>query len=140
MRPWVAVDPNNPTHLLASYNDYRRGDGTCGVSYSLNGGRTWADTTTPNGFTRGDFVGTAREYWQAGGDTSVAWDTKGNAYLSCQVFNRGTGVVAEPGPVQRLLRLPLHRHQRRVVQFPRPPGRRPTTTPRAPGTSCSTSS
>ena len=35
---WVAVDPNNPTHLVASYNDYRRGDGTCGVSYSLNGG------------------------------------------------------------------------------------------------------
>ena len=54
---WVAVDPNNGQHLVGSYNDYRRGDGTCGVSYSLNGGRTWADTTTPNGFTRGDFVG-----------------------------------------------------------------------------------
>ena len=36
----VAVDPNNPTTSFASYNDYRRGDGTCGVSYSLNGGRT----------------------------------------------------------------------------------------------------
>ena len=117
---WIAVDPNNSQHLVGSYNDYRRGDGTCGVSYSLNGGRTWADTTTPNGFTRGDFVGTAREYWQASGDTSVAWDTKGNAYLSCQVFNRGDGVSPEPGPVQRLLRLPLHRHPGRVVQLPRP--------------------
>ncbi|MGH8961099.1 MAG: exo-alpha-sialidase [Jatrophihabitantaceae bacterium] len=93
---WVAVDPNNSKHLVASYNDYRRGDGTCGASYSLNGGRTWADTTTPNGFTRGDFTGTAREYWQAGGDTSVAWDTKGNAYLSCQLFNRGSSTSPNP--------------------------------------------
>jgi hypothetical protein len=94
--PWVAADPNSPTHLIASYNDYRRGDSTCGVSYSLNGGRTWADTTTPNGFVRGDFVGTAREYWQSSGDTSVAWDSKGNAYLSCQAFNRGTPTSPNP--------------------------------------------
>jgi len=93
---WVAADPSRPAHLVASYNDYRRGDGTCGASYSLNGGRTWADATTPNGFTSGNFVGTPREYWQGGGDTSVAWDTKGNAYLSCQVFNRGSGVSPNP--------------------------------------------
>lgn len=93
---WVAVDPARSDHLVASYNDYRRGDGTCGVSYSVNGGRTWADTTTPNGFTRGDFVGKPREYWQGGGDTSVGWDTKGNVYLSCQVFNRGDGVSPNP--------------------------------------------
>ena len=93
---WMAADPNNSSHLVASYNDYRRGDGTCGVSYSLNGGRTWADTTTPNSFTRGDFVGKARAYWQASGDTSVAWDTKGNAYLSCQTFNRGAATSPNP--------------------------------------------
>jgi hypothetical protein len=99
----IAVDPNNPKHILASYNDYRRGDGTCGVSHSLDGGASWADTTTPNGFTRGvdpnihptDF-GTARQYWQAGGDTSVAWDSRGNAYLSCQVFMRGSPTTSNP--------------------------------------------
>lgn len=95
---WVAADPRQPAHLVASYNDYRRGDGTCGASYSLNGGRTWADATTPNGFTRGDFAGKPRQYWQASGDTSVAWDTKGNAYLSCGMFNRGSG--ASPNPDQ----------------------------------------
>jgi hypothetical protein len=58
--------------------------------------QTWADTTTPNGFTRGDIFGTPREYWQAGGDTSVAWDTKGNSYLSCQLFNRGNAVSPNP--------------------------------------------
>jgi hypothetical protein len=88
---WVAVDPNNSNHLVASYNDYRRGDGTCGVSYSVDAGRSWADATTPDGFTRGTAFAKPREYWQAGGDTSVAWDSRGNAYLSCQVFNRGAG-------------------------------------------------
>jgi hypothetical protein len=85
----IAQDPNRPNHLVATYNDYRRGDGTCGVSYSRDGGHNWADATTPNGFTRGGPFGAARQYWQAGGDTSVAFDTKGNAYLSCQVFMRG---------------------------------------------------
>ena len=93
---WMAVDPRNANHLVASYNDYRRGDGTCGVSYSLDGGKSWADSTTPNGFTRGTAFGAVREYWQAGGDTSVAWDSKGNAYLSCQVFNRGAGTSPNP--------------------------------------------
>ena len=59
--------------------------------------RTWADATMPNCFTGGP-PGFARQYWQAGGDTSVAWDTRGNAYLSCQLFNRGT--VASPNPDQ----------------------------------------
>jgi hypothetical protein len=94
---WLSADPNNAAHLLASYNDYRRGDGNCGVSYSLDGGGTWADSTVPSGFTRGTaFGGAPRQYWQAGGDTSTAWDTKGNAYLSCQVFNRGAGTSANP--------------------------------------------
>ena len=92
--PAIAQDPNQPNHIVAAYNDYRRGDGTCGTSYSLDGGKTWSDSTVPNGFTSGGaFGGVAREYWQAGGDTSVAWDTKGNAYLDCQVFQRGLGTT-----------------------------------------------
>ena len=91
----IAQNPTNPKQMVASNNDYRRGDGTCGANYSADGGRSWQDSTVPNGFTRG-FNKTAREYWQAGGDTSVAWDTRGNAYLSCQLFNRGT--AASPNP------------------------------------------
>jgi hypothetical protein len=93
---FAAADPGNPAHVVASYNDYRRGDGNCGVSYTLDGGLTWADSTVPNGFTRGAPFGAAREYWQAGGDTSVAWDSRGNAYLSCQQFNRGAGTSPDP--------------------------------------------
>jgi hypothetical protein len=90
----IAVDPNNPQHVVASQNDYRRGDGGCYAAYSLNGGTNWNDSTVPMSFTRGDAH--PRQYWQAGGDTSVAWDTRGNAYISCQVFNRGGGVSQNP--------------------------------------------
>lgn len=86
----IAQDPNRPNHIVASDNDYIRGDGNCGVSYSLDNGENWSDSTVPNGFTRGTAFGQARQYWQGGGDTSVAWDTKGNVYLSCQLFNRGS--------------------------------------------------
>ena len=94
----IAADPNQPNHVIASYNDYRRGDGTCGVSYSLDKGRSWNDATTPNGFTRGvnEPLNAPREYWQAGGDTSVGWDSKGNAYLSCQQFKRGPATAGDP--------------------------------------------
>jgi hypothetical protein len=93
----IAVDPNNPNHFIASQNDYRRGDGNCYGAYSLDGGHSWADTTIPMSFSAGATSwGKARQYWQAGGDTSVAWDTKGNAYFMCQVFNRGAGVSPNP--------------------------------------------
>lgn len=92
----IAIDWQHPKNVVATYNDYRRGDGTCGASFSTDGGRSWDDSTVPDGFTRGTAFGAAREYWQAGGDTSVAFDTRGNAYLSCQLFNRGSG--ASPNP------------------------------------------
>jgi hypothetical protein len=93
----IAQDPTNSSDLIAAFNDYRRGDSTCGVAYSTNGGQQWNDSTTPNGFTRGtSFGGVARQYWHAGGDPSVAFDTKGNAYLDCQVFMRGSPTSNNP--------------------------------------------
>src|SRR3954454_2444664 len=89
----IAQDPGNPRRMVSSSNDYRRGDGNCYSYFSADGGRSWQDSTPPMGFTRGAAFGNvARQYWQAGGDTSVAFDTRGNAYLSCQMFNRGEGV------------------------------------------------
>lgn len=90
----IAQDPNNPNHVVAGFNDYRRGDGNCYGAYSLNGGQQWTDTTIPMSFTRG--TTSPREYWQAGGDTAVAWDTKGNVYFQCQMFNRGLVASANP--------------------------------------------
>jgi hypothetical protein len=93
----IAQNPINPRQLVAGFNDYRRGDGTCGTAFSGNGGSSWTDSTMPNGFTRGTaFGGVARQYWQASGDPSVAWDTRGNAYYACQVFMRGPGTTNNP--------------------------------------------
>jgi hypothetical protein len=95
--------------LVATYNDYRRGDGNCWGSYSLQpSGQQWNDTTIPMGFTRGrvqnvvDF-GASREYWGGGGDTSVAWDTKNNVYTMCQVFNRGRPTSSQADTSSALL-------------------------------------
>jgi hypothetical protein len=92
----IAINPRDSNNLVASQNDYRRGDGNCYSEWSTNNGKTWNDSTDPMGFTRGDPFGTARQYWDSGGDTSVAYDSRGNAYLSCQVFKRGPGTTTSP--------------------------------------------
>jgi hypothetical protein len=91
----IAVDPNNSNHLVAASNDYRRGDSNCFSHYSLDGGRTWTDTAIPMQFTRG-FQPFDRQYWGGGGDPAVAWDTRGNAYMQCYLFNRGQPTTQNP--------------------------------------------
>jgi hypothetical protein len=92
----IAVNPNNHQQVVATSNDYRRGDGTCGTEWSNNGGNLWQDSTLPNGFVNGAAYGAAREYFQASGDPSVAWDSKGNVYYACQQFMRGPGTTNNP--------------------------------------------
>jgi hypothetical protein len=89
----IAVNPANSQQLVATSNDYRRGDGTCGTEWSNDGGSHWQDSTLPNGFVDGTPYGAVREYFQAGGDPSVAWDTQGNVYYACQQFQRGTAAT-----------------------------------------------
>jgi len=85
----VAVNPRNPRNILIGQNDYRRGDSSCGVDWSLDGGRHWGSELVPLSFTAPGFTG-ARHYWDAAGDPSVAFDSSGEAYLFCLAFNRGT--------------------------------------------------
>jgi hypothetical protein len=90
----IAQNPLNPRQIVAGDNDYRRGDSTCGIAYSRNAGASFADSTMPNGFTRGtNFGSVPREYWQASGDPAVAWDSRGNAYYACLTFMRGLGAT-----------------------------------------------
>jgi hypothetical protein len=93
----IAQNPFNPRQMVGGFNDYRRGDGNCGTAFSGNGGSSWTDSTMPTGFTRGTAFGNvARQYWQAGGDPSVAWDSRGNVYYACQVFMRPGFVTNNP--------------------------------------------
>jgi hypothetical protein len=90
----IAQDPFHPGHMLAGSNDYRNGDSGCYSSFSRDGGQNWTETSIPMGFSRGTgFGGVEREYWQVSGNTSVAWDTRGNAYLNCESFMRGPGTT-----------------------------------------------
>src|SRR5690348_3381336 len=59
----IAQNPFDTKLMVASNSGSRRGDGTCGADYSADGGRSWQDSTVPNGFTRG-LDNHAREYWQ----------------------------------------------------------------------------
>jgi hypothetical protein len=93
----IAQNPVNPRQLVATFQDYQRGDENCGASFSSDGGKSWADTAIPAGFTPGtNFGNVARQYWQAGGDPSVAWDSRGNAYLACMEIQRRTGTTNNP--------------------------------------------
>ncbi len=94
---FISEDPQRAGALLGSSNDYRRGDGGCFSYTSTDNGRSFADTAVPFSFTSGAAYGGAlRQYWGGGGDTSSAFDTRGNAYFSCQVFNRGVPVSSNP--------------------------------------------
>jgi len=59
----MALDPNNPNHLLSGSNDYRHDLAACGIYASSDGGATWNDvgegTTVPPGC---DGIWTGR-YW-----------------------------------------------------------------------------
>ncbi|HEY1348317.1 MAG TPA: hypothetical protein VGF67_01670 [Ktedonobacteraceae bacterium] len=92
--PSVAEDPLHPGHLVAGLNDYRSGDSNCSSAFSRDGGQSWTEAAVPLNFSRGtSFGGVEREYWQVSGNTAVAWDTRGNAYLTCEAFMRGPGTT-----------------------------------------------
>ncbi len=69
--PSIAVNPRNPAQIVGVYQ------GPAHAVYSTDSGRTF--TTA---------AGTAPSDWRSAGDVSVAFDDKGNAYLSYLVFDR----------------------------------------------------
>lgn len=82
----IAIDPNNPQHIVTGYNDYRRGWPIGGgFSTSFDGGKTWHDglitfpaLTSVEGIVEPP-VGT--------GDPAVVIDNRGNAYHSSLGFS-----------------------------------------------------
>ncbi len=85
--PSVAVNPKNGNNIIVGENDYLRGDGTCAVQFSLDGGKHFGDRPIPISFTPGGSA--PRHYWEGAGDMSVAFDSTGEAYALCMAFDRG---------------------------------------------------
>lgn len=69
--PAIAIDPNNPRHLAAAFQDNAH------AGYSADGGRTWAVAT-----------GTESTRFRVSGDVSIAYDTHSHAILCYMAFDK----------------------------------------------------
>jgi hypothetical protein len=78
----IAINPTNPLNLIAAWNDYGPGS-SCGLGYSLNGGRTW-QTSWLRGVTP---AGGNSLYDYGAGDPSVGFLNDGTAVLSCAAWS-----------------------------------------------------
>jgi hypothetical protein len=102
----IAVDPNNPSRIVAGANDYvtrtwtctvnatpcsALGDGYSGTYFSNDGGQTWCCTATDPAHLGTLIPGvehlTGGPY-DAGGDPSVAFDSHGHVFYAGLGFNR----------------------------------------------------
>ncbi len=88
--PAIAINPNNPSEIVAASGDRSefvpRINGSLARAYfSSDGGATWDSAALPR---PPPLLGSD---WIAQGDPGVAWDTRGNVYFSQIVFFRVSG-------------------------------------------------
>jgi hypothetical protein len=103
----IAVDPNNPMRILAGANDYvtltwtcnisgipcsALGDGYSGTYFSNDGGATWCCASKPDGSSLGTLIPGVEHLvggpYDAGGDPSVTFDSRGRVYYGGLGFDR----------------------------------------------------
>jgi hypothetical protein len=102
----IAVDPNNPNRVVAAANDYvtrtwactsggtpcsALGDGYSGTYFSNDGGQTWCCTSSDPGNIGTLIPGVEHlvgGQYDAGGDPSLAFDSRGNVYYAGLGFDR----------------------------------------------------
>ncbi|MDQ4490225.1 sialidase family protein [Sinomonas sp. ASV486] len=92
----VAVNPLDPTNVIAGQNDSRIGFNHCGFDYSLDQGATFGDGLPP--FFQHLNPGTGHTY-DAASDPNVTFNGAGVAWYSCVVFDvnsNATGLLAVP--------------------------------------------
>lgn len=86
----VAVNPADPTNIVAGQNDSRVGFNHCGFDYSLDGGATWGDDQP--GFFQHLNPGTNHTY-DAASDPALTFDGDGTAWFSCVLFDVATNAT-----------------------------------------------
>ncbi|HTG37094.1 MAG TPA: sialidase family protein [Thermoanaerobaculia bacterium] len=82
--PFFAVDPENPKHLLAGYQEDRFQDGGCRAltaAVSFNGGKTWRETLIPK------VAAASGGPYQRTSDPWVAFGPGGRAYFASLGFD-----------------------------------------------------
>ncbi|HEX9245203.1 MAG TPA: sialidase family protein [bacterium] len=117
----IAVDPSDPTHLIAGQNASRIGYNKCGIDYSFDQGQHWGDQLPP--FYQ--YILKDGHTPDAASDPMIVFDSQSNAYFGCVVFDviaAANGVVVTksnaafggtffhtpaPGPTQSLSDNPL---------------------------------
>jgi hypothetical protein len=106
--PAVAIDPNSPSFIVASSNDYcgvpSFGDAWQGIYTSTDGGSSWTDSLLP-GYP-GDTSGATSTLSKAGdtnsGDPLLDWDNSNHLFAAGIAFNRtatqgGSGTTSTNG-------------------------------------------
>lgn len=87
--PALAVDPNDPMHIVAAGNDYGTPNEDAWVGYyvSWDGGETWARDLI-DGYWRGPI--SPLTGYEGAGDPVVCFDSNSNVYISGICFKRST--------------------------------------------------
>jgi hypothetical protein len=85
--PAIAIDPNDPLHLVAAGNDYGgfNDDAWVGYYVSWDGGKTWSRDLIP-GYLGGPI--SQLTGYRAAGDPVVCFDSASNVYISGICFKR----------------------------------------------------
>ena len=92
--PYTVVDPTNPLHIYAGWNDYcltDLGAGWQGFAFSTNGGATWTDSIVPGYPQDTSAEGMASPLFgnhTDAGDPIAAFDNDGNLFVGGISFNR----------------------------------------------------
>lgn len=86
----VAINPMDPSNILAGQNDSRVGFNKCGFDYSLDGGATWGDGLPP--FSQ--HLSPIGHTYDAASDPALSVDGTGNAWYSCVVFDVNSNASA----------------------------------------------
>ena len=89
----VAVNPTDPTNVIAGQNDSRIGFNHCGFDYSLNRGVTFGDGLPPFW----QHFSPLNHTYDFASDPAVTFDGTGRAWFSCVVADVATnasGLIA----------------------------------------------
>jgi hypothetical protein len=84
---WVAVNPTDPTNIVASTNDSKYAGNRTSVHFSLDGGKHWGDSELPVGREAIEVVPGGEWSFDAITDPAHTWDAKGNLYYSAVAFD-----------------------------------------------------